>query len=177
MHFRLFLLSFILVTICGAGCATATPATIVQTTTSTLATQSPTSSTPPSSFVTSTHSLRDWLVNYETYGKNYQKTIDFTTHQEVLTATVGVPQSDGIWGIALYAEKNWQDGLPHRFYLQISESDLGGLGGSYHYKHYGPYTDTITSLIAQASLLHKGDMLSEHIELLSDIYTATSSAR
>lgn len=124
---------------------------------------------------TSTHSLQDWLVNYETYGASYEKTITFDAYDEVITGALGTPNSDNVWSVVLYAEKGWQDGKPHRFYLQIGRPELGGLGGSYSYKHYGPYTDTITALTRDALTFKKGDKLSERVYLFSDLAVTSSS--
>jgi hypothetical protein len=155
----------LLLSLAVAGCGSSLASDPSRTTASTA------TSTPSSG----THSLRDWLVNYETYGSRYEPTIDFDAYEEAVTVTLGVPQSDGIWAIALYAEKGWRDGRPHKFYLQIGTSELGGIGGSYTYKHFGPYTDDVLALVREARGLKINEMIAKDIQVISEVVTASTT--
>ncbi len=134
--------------------------------------------TKANGYSTPTHSqktIRDWLANAHNYtNQPTSQPIDLTKLDKVVGATVGVPNSDGIWGVALYAQKDWQTNPSSTFYLQTSMDDLGDSEGTTTYTTYGPFTDNVISLANQAHFLQRGENLSAHIRLYSDVFSASS---
>jgi hypothetical protein len=119
--------------------------------------------------------IRDWLANTHNYtDRQATQPIDLTKFEKVVGATVGVPNSDGIWEVTLYAQKGWQTNTTSTFYLQTSMNDLGNTSGKTIRTTYGPFTDNVSSLINQAHYLHKSENLSAHIHLYSDVFSARS---
>lgn len=134
--------------------------------------------TKASAFSTPAHSqktIRDWLATAHNYtNTTTSQPIDLTKLEKVVGATVGVPNSDGIWKVTLYAQKGWKTNTSSVFYVQTSTDDLGNAKGTTTHTTYGPFTDAVSSLVNQARLLQRGENLSAHVRLYSDVFSAYS---
>jgi hypothetical protein len=120
--------------------------------------------------------IRDWLANAHNYtNQPLSQPINLTKLEKVVGATVGVPNSDGIWEVTLYAQKGWQTNATSTFYLQTSMNDLDDTTGKTTYTTYGPFTDNVGSLVNQARYLHEGENLSTHVRLYSNVFTRSTS--